>query len=54
MNIITMIGDDEFVIFDCIDQFSNVIIGDQLMISTESFADGLGEKNDEKKFREVS
>ena len=54
MNIITMIGDDEFVIFDCIDQFSNVIIGDQLMISTESFGDRLGEKNDEKKFREVS
>lgn len=53
MNIITMIGDGKFIIFNCIDQFLNVIIGIQLKISTESFSNGLEEKKDRKKFEKM-
>lgn len=41
VTVVSMIGNNEFIIFDGVDQFSDVIVGIELQISSELLSDRL-------------
>ena len=47
VTVVSMIGDDEFIFFDSVDQFLDIIVGIELQISSELLSDRLAIEEDQ-------